>query len=57
MAASRVPSIISVRNFSNTSVNYGRNLQKFFIPLLRGTMEFKKRQKENPDPDIPVYSK
>lgn len=57
MAALRIPTVISTRNFSNTPVNYGRNLMKFFIPQLRGTDDFRKRQKENPDPEIEVYSK
>lgn len=43
------------RGFSTTCATYGKkNFRKFIIPF-RGSEIFKNRQKNNPDPAIPLY--
>lgn len=52
-----VCNLIIKRCISTTAVNNGkRNFRKFMIYNKRGSRIFKEQQKENPDPDIPIYS-
>ncbi|XP_043287747.1 39S ribosomal protein L41, mitochondrial isoform X2 [Venturia canescens] len=46
---------ISIRGLTTTSVLLGKkNFKKFLLYNKRGTVDFKKRQAVNPDPDIPI---